>query len=500
MPKQTIDLNELIQLVRQEARGAWRYRWHALVVAWGVMIVGAILVFGLPNQYEAKAQVYADTQALANPLLRGIAVQPDVRAQLDIITHTLLSRPNLQQVTDDTGLSVRATTPADKEELLTHLGKAVSIQGAGATNLYNITYTDPDRGMAQKVVQSFLQILMNSTLGANSAATATAQKFLQQQVTDYGKRLSDAEQQLADFKKANAAFLPDQRGGSYMSRLQDAEGKLLDLQTQYAAAKAGHGGGGRYINSRVHDIDAQIAELHQKINKLLLSYTEEYPDVVTAKNMIARLQAQRAEAVKGGGTYVASGGGSGAGSLAAAVAQQQRQVADLKAGVDKAADVQATMTELSRNYDTTKKQYDELVTRLNTAQLSQDATQSGNNLKFRVIDPPVVPLTPASPMRGLLLLLVFVLALAIGAVFAWFMHKIKPVFINLERLREIAGYPVLGAISLVVSQMQSEQRRREIIRFGTGAGLLALVLVVGLVFSGPLSRLVQHFFVLGGAA
>ena len=66
--------------------GSWPGLPVGLAVAWGVMIVGAILVFGLPNQYEAKAQVYADTQALANPLLRGIAVQPDVRAQLDIIT------------------------------------------------------------------------------------------------------------------------------------------------------------------------------------------------------------------------------------------------------------------------------------------------------------------------------------------------------------------------------------------------------------------------------
>ena len=113
MHKPSFDLHELFQHVLLEARTAWRYRWHALIVAWCVMIVGALLVFGLPNKYAASAQVYADTEALTNPLLRGVAVQPDVRARLQIITQTLLSRPNLEAVADKTGLSLRATTPAE---------------------------------------------------------------------------------------------------------------------------------------------------------------------------------------------------------------------------------------------------------------------------------------------------------------------------------------------------------------------------------------------------
>lgn len=72
MQKQSIDLRELFQHVLLEARTTWRYRWHALIVAWCVTIVGALLVFSLPNKYAASAQVYADTEALTNPLLRGL--------------------------------------------------------------------------------------------------------------------------------------------------------------------------------------------------------------------------------------------------------------------------------------------------------------------------------------------------------------------------------------------------------------------------------------------
>ena len=528
MQKQSVDLHELLQQVLLEVRAAWRYRWHALIVTWLVMIVGALLVFSLPNKYAANAQVYADTEALTNPLLHGVAVQPDVRERLEIITHTLLSRPNLETVADKTGLSLRATTPADKDELLAGLGAAVTVRDAGTKNLYNISYADADRQMAQKVVQAFLQILMNDTLGANTASTDTAQNFLQQQVGSYGDRLSEAEKKLADFQKANVGYIPSQGGSSYFTRLQAAESQLQTLQGQYDTAVAGRATTQQQmramtsnttssgIDPRTQEIDKQIASYQQQLNKLLLSYTEKYPDVISARRMITQLQARR-EAVRKNEAGTSLMGVISDNpvyqemqksmystqvsiqTLGTQIGLQKRQIADLKSNVDKISDVQATLQGLMRNYDVTKKQYEQLVERLNTAELSQDATQSGNNLKFRVINPPVVPLLPVSPKRGLLLLMVFALAVALGGGFAFFMHKIRPVFVSLKSLRSSGDYPVLGAFSLIVSRSRRQDQRREVVGFCAGAGLLAVALVLGFAFEGQLTRLVQHLFVMGNA-
>jgi polysaccharide chain length determinant protein (PEP-CTERM system associated) len=528
MQGQSIDFNELFQHLLLEVRATWRYRWHALVVAWCVMIVGALLVFSLPNKYAANAQVYADTEALTNPLLRGVAVRPDVDRRLQIITQTLLSRPNLEAVADKTGLSLRATSPADKDALLVKFGAAIAVKDAGTKGLYNLSYVDPDRHMAQKVVQAFLQILMNDTLGANTASTDTAQNFLQQQVHSYSNRLNEEEKKLAAFEKANVGYIPSQGGSSYFARLQAAETQLQNLQGQYDTAVASRattqqqmramasGSTSSGIDPRTQEIDKQIASYQQRLNTLLLSYTDEYPDVISARRMIAQLQTRREALQKNAANASIMGVVSdnpvyqdmqksmystqvSIRTLAAQIALQKRQIADLKTNVDKISDVQATWQRLTRNYDITKKQYDQLVTRVNTAQLSQDATQSGNNLKFRVINPPVVPLLPVSPNRGLLLMMVFALAVAIGGGFAYFMHKIRPVFVSLKSLRESGDYPVLGAVSLIVSRSRRQQQRREVAGFFAGAGLLAAVLVLGFAFDGHLTRLVQHFLVMGAA-
>lgn len=526
MQNSSFNLQELLQHLLLEARAAWRYRWHALVIAWCLMIVGAALVYSLPNQYGSSAQVYADTEALSNPLLRGVAVQPDVRQRLKIITHTLLTRPNLETVADKTGLSSRATTPEDKEQLLTNLGNAVRIREAGAKDLYNISYADPDRKMAQKVVQAFLQILMNDTLGANTAATDTAQNFLQQQVKDYSQKLNSAEDKLAAFQAANVGYIPNQGGSDYFTRLQAAKTQLQTLQDEYDTALASRattqqqmramasGPSSDGIDPRVQAINQQIASYQQQLNKLLLSYTDQYPDVISTKRMIAQLQKRKKALQKD--TSASSSMGVASDNpvyqemqkslyasrvqiqkLSTQIGLQKKRIADLKNQASRITGVQANLQKLTRNYQTIKKQYDRLLTRLNMAQLSQDATQSGNNLKFRVVNPPDAPLRPVSPNRVLLLLMVFALSLAVGAAFAYFLHLIKPVYMSLKGLRQSSDYPVIGAISLVVSSARQAARRREILGFCAGGGLLAVVLVLGLAFNGPLSRLVQHFFVMG---
>ncbi len=526
MKKQSFDLHALLQHVLLEIHAAWRYRWQALIVAWCVAIVGALLVFSLPNKYAASAEVYADTDALMNPLLRGIAVQPDVRGRLQVITHTLISRPNLETVADKTGLSLRATSPADKDALLAKLGAAVDIKDAGAKNLYDISYADADRKMSQKVVQAFLQILMNDTLGANTASTASAQSFLQQQVNDYSTRLNLAEKKLADFEKANVGYIPNQGGSDYFTRLQAAETQLQSLQGQYDTAIAGRATTEQQMRAMAtnssstgidpisQQIDGQIAAYKKQLDSLLLHYTDAYPDVVSTRRMIKQLEARRAGLQKHDTGASILGVASdnpvyqemqkslyttevSIRTLGTQIALQKQQIASLKGKVDKITDVQTKLQQLTRNYDTTKKQYNELAARLNTAQLSQDATQSGNNLKFRVISPPVLPQLPVSPKRGLLLLVVFLFALAIGAAFAYFLHKVKPVFTSLKSLREFSDYPVIGTFSMVVSRTHREDQRRELIGFCTGAGLLAVVVVLGFAFDGHLAHLVQHVFVMG---
>jgi uncharacterized protein involved in exopolysaccharide biosynthesis len=58
-------------------RGASRYRWPAVAVAWLIAIAGWIGVQFIPDKFESRTQLYVDTESLLKPLLTSLAANPD---------------------------------------------------------------------------------------------------------------------------------------------------------------------------------------------------------------------------------------------------------------------------------------------------------------------------------------------------------------------------------------------------------------------------------------
>src|SRR3569832_83786 len=94
-------MQEAIAQVLQHVRASWRYRWFIALVAWPLCIAGWIYVHSLPDQYQASARVYLDTQSMLRPLLRGLAVQSNAQSEVELMTRTLLSRQSRKSGADD---------------------------------------------------------------------------------------------------------------------------------------------------------------------------------------------------------------------------------------------------------------------------------------------------------------------------------------------------------------------------------------------------------------
>src|SRR5881227_3197601 len=101
-------MQELVEQLLALARGMWQRRWIGLGVAWATAIIGAIIVFRLPDKYEASARVYVDTQSMLQPLMAGMAMTPDAGQQVAILRRILLSRPNLEKIIRKSDLDTSA--------------------------------------------------------------------------------------------------------------------------------------------------------------------------------------------------------------------------------------------------------------------------------------------------------------------------------------------------------------------------------------------------------
>jgi len=513
-------MHDLIAQFLSYARGAWRHRWYMVLAAWLVCSGGWVVVYQLPDKYEASTRVYIDTHSMLGPLLRGLAVDTNVSSQIAVMTRTLLSRPNMEKLARMTDLDLRAKTPQKMEALLTELRKDISIEGSRrGPNLYTISYEHSDPQLAKRVVQSLLTIFVESSLGASRKDTDSAQRFLDTQIKEYEAKLEAAENRLKDFKRKYVGMMPSdgrgyfQRLESAMAALQEAKlqlqeaekrrdeikRQLTDEESEFVALGPGH-------QVMASPYDGRIQSLQMRLDDLLLKYTDEHPEVVGTKRTIAELEQKRDQereeaqaAGEGEGQGQATGpnpiyqqmkialaeADANVASLRARTQEYQKRAEELRKMVDTIPQIEAELKSLNRDYGLHKKNYDTLVARRESAEISQEAEQSSDSVKFRIIDPPFVPSKPSSPNRPLLMSGVLLGGMGVGAALALLFHIVRPTFDTRRGLAEVTGLPVLGSVSMVWTPAQIRERRAKIALFGASA--FALMLVYG-------ALLAQQFF------
>ena len=104
-------MRENVLELLSQLRGGWRFRWVAVGVAWAIALAGWFAVALMPNQYEARAKIFVDTDSVLKPLLAGLAVTTDPVSQVNMMARVLMTRPNLEKVARETDLALRAKTP-----------------------------------------------------------------------------------------------------------------------------------------------------------------------------------------------------------------------------------------------------------------------------------------------------------------------------------------------------------------------------------------------------
>jgi len=505
-------MQEVLEQLMAYARSAWRFRWYVHLIAWPLCIGGWVMVYMLPDQYEASARVYVDTQSVLRPLLKGLAVQTDSGKEVAIMTRTLLSRPNLEKVARMTDMDLGATTPEEMEGLLNRLQHTIKLTGRGRENLYTITYVDKEPELAKQVVQSLLTIFVETSLGDTRKDTDIAQRFLDEQIEEYEARLFAAEEALKEFKRKNVGMMP-REGQEYYQQMQGAIARLSGAQLELSEAVRRRDELRRQLRGEEPTfgmvpqtpaqqvatnsaLDARIQKLQTRLDELLLQYTDRHPDVVAIKRTVETLEAQKAEELAQAAKLTPLSAAPSAletnpvyqqlrislGETEASVAalqvrvdRFQGEVNHLKTMVDTIPQVEAQLKRLNRDYAINKKNYETLLTRRESAKISREAGQSSENVKFRIIDPPRVPLEPAGPNRPLLVSVVLVGGLLAGIVFAFFMSQLRPSFDSVRTVTRELGVPVFGSVSRIWSGHARLKRRAEILAFGT-TGLLLVAL------------------------
>jgi polysaccharide chain length determinant protein (PEP-CTERM system associated) len=498
-------MGDLRTIVLGYLDGLWRRRWSGLAAAWIVCFAGWTVIAFLPNRYQAEARIYVDTDTLLAPLLQGIAVRSNVDQQVQIMQRTLLSRPNLQQVVRMTDLDLQAQTANQREAIVDRLQQNTTMRPDAARNLFRLTFDDADPRTAQRVVQSLLTIFVESQLGSKRRDMVQAQGFIDQQIKEYETALQASEQRLADFRQRNMDVV---EGGSTFSQriasataerarvsLDLAEVRIradniraqLDATPETRNLRGVAAGGG---NPEVAQVQRQLQEARRQLDGMLLRYTEQHPDVLAARRLVATLQAQARD---GGGdaaqrqtlTQIPNlvheqlrlrlvEDESRQSALQRRLEQTDAEIGKLRGMAQRALDIEAQFANLNRDYAVLKGNHEQLLARREQARLAQAAEERTDTVQFRIIDPPRLPVEPSAPNRLALFSGVLAAGLAAGAGAALARARFEDSFADVERLRGSFALPVVG----IVSRLETPRLRRRKVA-AAAAFALTLALLVG---------------------
>ncbi len=513
-------MDELIGQLTTIARGMWKYRWLGLLAAWIVTIAGAIMVLSVPDKYEASARIYVDTQSILKPLMAGLAVQPNVEQQVNMLSRTLISRPNVEKLVRMADLDLGVTSARAKEALIDAVTKTIQIQNLGRDNLYTLSYRDPNPEQAKKVVQSLVSIFVESSMGSSRNDTEAAKKFIDDQIKAYVAKLEEAEMRLKEFKVRNIE-LRTADGQDMASQFGTISAQLSQARLDLREAENARDEAKRQLDAErsqtadittrslmqesamsiaTPEIDARIATQQSNLDALLQRFTDQHPDVVNARRMIKELEeikrkeVQELRKIAMANPTSPDGNNMAYQELRRVMAASEVQVASLRARVTEyerrlsraretmktAPQVEAEYAQLNRDYEIHRKNYNDLVARRESATMSGQLENVTGVADFRLIDPPRASTKPVAPNRLLLLPLALLAGLAAGLGLTFVLSQLRAVFYDGQTMSETLGVPLLGVVSLVMDKGQTQRRQAELKRFAVATSGLVAVFGIGM--------------------
>ncbi|MFA5262097.1 MAG: GNVR domain-containing protein [Candidatus Omnitrophota bacterium] len=212
---------------------------------------------------------------------------------------------------------------------------------------------------------------------------------------------------------------------------------------------------------------AEIAELQDKLDELMIDSTEKHPLVRQIQEKIniqkAELEAENLQYTKPDKLEKETSNPL-ISSIKAALDKMEGSGESPKPGTAEDGDLYKIMllnTVAARDVRVNEQIYNMLLQRMETAKITQSLQLSKEGTKYTILDPPRVPLQPFQPNRVLVAVIgaIFGLALGIGLVFL--LEFFDKSFIDVEEAKDFLGVPLLGAISKIETEATVRMEREK---------------------------------------
>lgn len=466
---------------------------HKTIVAMSFAVVSImVLLVGtqFPKKFSAKTQIFADSQNIIRPLLQGQASTTSVSDHVRTVREAILSPRLLREVVDDVGLLSNPDDPVAVENVIRSIAGRLSVRGIGP-GLIEISFNGSDASVVYNVVSKVTDVFIKDSAESKRKESREAFLFIDKQAKNYKDQLVEAEQKLKEFNSNNYDGTEEAartRIRSIENEIESIEIEIEESLTRINSLERELVSESQFVENRFRneELRSRLSEAQSRLDSLLLTYTEDYPDVVALKQQIDDLKSAIRNS-EGSSLAISRSTTNSEGSvnplyeelrrlistekvdLNARKRRLERQKAELeeeRTRLQRIAERQAEMSELTRDYNVTRSIYEDMLERKERARLSMTLDIEGQGVSFRIQEPASFPIQPdglrflhfvlAGPMLGALL------PLGLLVVYVYIDPRIR----FADNLEGITGVQVLGVVPHLTTPLGQRILRSDVILLG----------------------------------
>jgi polysaccharide chain length determinant protein (PEP-CTERM system associated) len=479
--------SELPEVLLTEAR-----RRRALLVAMFAAIALAGLGMGLvwPKKYTAATTILVQESNIIKPLMEGRAVTTANADRASIAREVIFSRRVMEQILKAGGWLKGKPSPLQQERTIEDI-KNRTILSNVRDNLIRIQYTDTDPERAFLVTRELAHQFITESLAAKERESRDAYEFINSQVADYRKKLSDAEGKLKAYRGGNPDATPgsetdtNTRISQLRTQIENARVDLIEQRSKERALVGQVSGESATlaVETREGEYRSRLAQLQGQLDQLLLKDTDQHPDVIRVRHQIEDLQEQVAAEKTRRERREASGVRAPVDEnilfnplhqeLRSRLAEARREIAAsqsrmgmsetlLKSELERSrriADSANTLSELTRDYEVNRDIYQDLLKRRENARVSMNLDADHRGLTFNIQEPASLPLRPLGVrflhfgIAGIGLGVALPLALLFGLV------RVDTRLRSPNQVEQFTGLPMLASVPEYANAHDRRRRR-----------------------------------------
>jgi polysaccharide biosynthesis transport protein len=482
----------------------------------------------LPPRYKSSTLILVEQPNVPKNYIES-NVNDNVQDRLQNIKQQILSRTRLLTIIDKLHLYAGGRHQKTPDEKVLAMGNDIDVDLVRDSHqdqitAFQVSYSSRDPHIAQLVTSELVVLFINENQKVVQQESQDTTNFIAGQLESARAHLAEQEAKVRDFQGHHEGSLPSQQASNLQilsglqSQLQNEQDALntakqqrVYLQSLIEQYRGLHGTTPRTADGAptgLAAIDKELDDLRAKLTDLSSRYTDRYPDVLRVKDEIAKTEKRRDDFLaemknKGDGSKApneSNAGRDGAdasmsspalqlqGQLQAnqvEIANREQSIAGLKARLNEYQGrlneepaVEQQMADLTRGYEQSKTDYDDLLKKKNQSEMATSMEQMQQGEHFSMIDPPSLPLKPEFPNRLKFCGIGLGVGLALGLIVAGGFEFMDDRLYSEKDIKGILPVAILSEVpEILLPSDERRMMRKAALGWSMGALVVATILV-----------------------